>query len=43
MSRYFIVMPDDSSQPILEAVNHASKSLRDQDVHIFRSVTFCMR
>src|SRR5271167_4896324 len=28
MSRYLVVMPDDSSQPILEAVNHASKSLR---------------
>jgi phosphatidylserine/phosphatidylglycerophosphate/cardiolipin synthase-like enzyme len=28
MSRYLIVMPDDSSQPILEAVHHASKSLR---------------
>src|SRR5215471_11396960 len=28
MSRYLIVMPDDSSQPILEAVDHASKSLR---------------
>ena len=28
MSRYLVVMPDDSSHPILEAVNHASKSLR---------------
>jgi phosphatidylserine/phosphatidylglycerophosphate/cardiolipin synthase-like enzyme len=28
MSRYLIVMPDDSSQPILDAINHASKSLR---------------
>ncbi len=28
MSRYLVVMPDDSSQPILEVVNHASKSLR---------------
>src|SRR5271165_1703369 len=28
MSRYLIVMPDDSSRPILEAVNHAAKSLR---------------
>lgn len=28
MSRCLVVMPDDSSQPILEAVNHASKSLR---------------
>jgi cardiolipin synthase len=28
MSRYLVVMPDDSSRPILEAVNHATKSLR---------------
>ena len=28
MSRYLIVMPDDSSRPILDAVNHAEKSLR---------------
>jgi len=28
MSRYLIVLPDDSSQPILDAVNHAEKSLR---------------
>lgn len=28
MSRFLIVMPDDSSQPILDAINHASKSLR---------------
>jgi len=28
MSRYLVVMPDDSSQPILEAINNASKSLR---------------
>jgi len=28
MSRYLVVMPDDSSQPILDAINHASKSLR---------------
>jgi cardiolipin synthase len=28
MSRYLVVMPDDSSRPILEAINHATKSLR---------------
>jgi len=28
MSRYLIVLPDDSSQPILDAVNHAEQSLR---------------
>ena len=28
MSRYLVVMPDDSSQPILDAINHAKKSLR---------------
>jgi len=28
MSRYLVVMPDDSSQPILDAVNGAEKSLR---------------
>lgn len=28
MSRYLIVMPDDSSRPILEAITHAAKSLR---------------
>jgi cardiolipin synthase A/B len=28
MSRYLVVMPDDSSRPILEAIEHASKSLR---------------
>src|SRR5208337_1409659 len=28
MSRYLVVMPDDSSQPILDAVNRAEKSLR---------------
>jgi len=28
MSRYLIVMPDDSSRPILDAVNHAANSLR---------------
>jgi phosphatidylserine/phosphatidylglycerophosphate/cardiolipin synthase-like enzyme len=28
MSRYLVVMPDDSSKPILDAINHAKKSLR---------------
>ncbi len=28
MSRYLIVLPDDSSQPIVDAINHARKSLR---------------
>jgi phosphatidylserine/phosphatidylglycerophosphate/cardiolipin synthase-like enzyme len=28
MSRYLLVMPDDSSRPILEAINNATKSLR---------------
>jgi phosphatidylserine/phosphatidylglycerophosphate/cardiolipin synthase-like enzyme len=28
MSRYLVVMPDDSSRPIIEAIDHASKSLR---------------
>jgi phosphatidylserine/phosphatidylglycerophosphate/cardiolipin synthase-like enzyme len=28
MSRYLVVMPDDSSKPILEAIDHAKKSLR---------------
>jgi phosphatidylserine/phosphatidylglycerophosphate/cardiolipin synthase-like enzyme len=28
MSRYLVVMPDDSSRPILEAIDHASQSLR---------------
>ena len=28
MSRYLVVMPDDSSKPILDAIDHARKSLR---------------
>ena len=28
MSRYLIVLPDDSSRPVLQAIEHASKSLR---------------
>jgi len=28
MSRYLVVLPDDSSKPILEAIDHAKKSLR---------------
>jgi phosphatidylserine/phosphatidylglycerophosphate/cardiolipin synthase-like enzyme len=43
MSRYLIVMPDDSSRPILEAINHASKSLRIKmftfsDPHLLHAV-----
>jgi len=43
MSRYLVVMPDDSSQPILDAVNHASKSLRIKmftfsDPHLLHAV-----
>jgi len=28
MSRYLVVLPDDSAQPILDAIDHAEKSLR---------------
>ena len=28
MSRYLVVLPDDSAQPILDAIEHAQKSLR---------------
>src|SRR6202041_768019 len=28
MSRSLLVLPDDSAKPILDAINHASKSLR---------------
>src|SRR5260370_37746517 len=28
MSRYLVVLPDDSSRPILDAVNHAKTSVR---------------
>jgi cardiolipin synthase A/B len=43
MSRYLIVMPDDSSRPILDAINHASKSLRIKmftfsDPHLLHAV-----
>ena len=43
MSRYLVVMPDDSSQPILEAINHASQSLRIKmftfsDPHLLHAV-----
>jgi phosphatidylserine/phosphatidylglycerophosphate/cardiolipin synthase-like enzyme len=43
MSRYLVVMPDDTSQPILEAVNHAAKSLRIKmftfsDPHLLHAV-----
>src|SRR5208283_4320137 len=43
MSRCLVVMPDDSSRPILEAVEHASKSLRIKmftfsDPHVLHAV-----
>jgi cardiolipin synthase len=43
MSRYLIVMPDDSSEPILDAINHAKKSLRIKmflfsDPHLLHAV-----
>ncbi len=43
MSRYLIVMPDDSSQPILEAINHSARSLRIKmftfsDPHLLHAV-----
>ena len=28
MSRTLVVLPDDSAKPILDAINHATKSLR---------------
>ena len=48
MSRYLLVMPDDSSQPIAEAINHASKSLRIKmftfsDPHLLQAVTAAHR
>ncbi len=48
MSRYLVVMPDDSSQPILEAVNHAAKSLRIKmftfsDPHLLHAVVAAHR
>ncbi len=43
MSRYLVVMPDDSSQPILDAINRASQSLRIKmftfsDPHLLHAV-----
>src|SRR5271166_2967311 len=43
MSRYLVVMPDDSSQPILDAINHATQSLRIKmftfsDPHLLHAV-----
>ena len=48
MSRYLVVMPDDSSRPILEAVEHASKSLRVKmftfsDPHVLHAVIAAQR
>ena len=28
MSRYLVALPEDTSQPILDAINHASKTVR---------------
>ena len=43
MSRYLVVMPDDSSRPILDSITHASKSLRIKmftfsDPHLLHAV-----
>jgi len=43
MSRYLVVLPDDSAQPIIDAINHAQKSLRIKmfifsDPHILSAV-----
>lgn len=43
MSRYLVVLPDDTSRPILDAINHAEKSLRIKmflfsDPHILSAV-----
>jgi cardiolipin synthase A/B len=43
MSRYLVVLPDDSAQPILDAIHHAEKSLRIKmfvfsDAHILNAV-----
>jgi cardiolipin synthase A/B len=43
MSRYLVVMPDDSSQPILDAITHATQSLRIKmftfsDPHLLHAV-----
>lgn len=43
MSRYLVVLPDDSAKPIVDAINHAEKSLRVKmfvfsDPHILEAV-----
>lgn len=43
MSRYLVVLPDDTARPILDAINHAQKSLRIKmfifsDPHILAAV-----
>lgn len=43
MSRYLVVLPDDSARPILDAIDHAEKSLRIKmfafsDPHILKAV-----
>ena len=48
MSRYLVVMPDDSSRPILEAINHAANSLRIKmftftDPHLLHGVIAAYR
>jgi len=48
MSRYLVVLPDDSAQPILDAISHAKKSLRIKmfvfsDPHLLQAVTAAHR
>ena len=48
MSRYLVVLPDDSARPILDAIDHAEKSLRIKmfvfsDPHILKSVVAAHR
>jgi cardiolipin synthase A/B len=43
MSRYLVVLPDDSAQPILDAIHHAETSLRIKmfvfsDIHVLTAV-----
>ena len=42
MSRYLVVLPDDSAQPILEAIKHAQKSLRIK-MFVFSDPQLCTR
>jgi cardiolipin synthase len=48
VSRYLVVLPDDSARPILDAIDHAEKSLRIKmfvfsDPHILKSVVAAHR